>query len=55
MSLEEKRQLVCPSHKKMSVHKQCKIIGLPRSSYYFKPKGVLQVSEKFAIGKYTKH
>lgn len=40
MSLDEKRQLVCPSPKKMSVHKQCKIIGLPRSSYYFKPKGV---------------
>ena len=40
MSLEEKRQLVCPSHKKMSVHKQCKIIGLADSSYYFKPKGV---------------
>lgn len=40
MSLEEKRQLVCPSYTKISVQKQCKIIGLPRSSYYFKSQGI---------------
>ncbi|TYR30769.1 transposase, partial [Sphingobacterium phlebotomi] len=39
MSLQEKRGLVCPSYKKMSVYRQCKVIELPRSSYYFKPKG----------------
>lgn len=39
MSLDEKRGLVCPSYKKMSVYGQCKVIELPRSSYYFKPKG----------------
>ena len=37
MSLDEKRGLVCPSYKKMSVYGQCKVIELPRSSYYFKP------------------
>lgn len=39
MSLQEKRGLVCPSYKKMSVYRQCKVMELPRSSYYFKPKG----------------
>ncbi len=39
MSLEEKRGLFCQSYKKMSVYRQCKVMELPRSSYYFKPKG----------------
>jgi len=39
MSLEEKRRLVCPQYRKLSVYQQCKVIELPRSSYYFKPKG----------------
>lgn len=39
MSLDDKRRLVCPSYKKMSVFEQCKVVELPRSSYYFKPKG----------------
>ncbi|MFD2968780.1 hypothetical protein [Sphingobacterium bambusae] len=39
MSMEEKRRLVCPSEKKISVSEQCKLIGLPRSNYYYKPKG----------------
>lgn len=39
MSLEEKRRLVCPSYKKMSVYRQCKVMDLPRISYYFKSKG----------------
>ncbi len=39
MSMEEKRRLVSPSEKKISVSEQCKLIGLPRSNYYYKPKG----------------
>src|SRR5690606_31518067 len=39
MSLDEKRRLVCPRYRKLSVFQQCKVIELPRSSYYFKPKG----------------
>lgn len=42
MSLDEKRRLVCPSYKKMSVYRQCKVIELPRSSYYFKAQGESQ-------------
>jgi len=39
MSLDDKRRLVCPSFRKMSVFEQCRVIELPRSSYYFRPKG----------------
>ncbi|MCT4153617.1 IS3 family transposase [Elizabethkingia anophelis] len=39
MSTAEKRGLICPSYRNMSVHQQCKVIELPHSSYYFKPKG----------------
>lgn len=39
MSLDEKRSLISPDYKKMSISKQCKILGLSRSSLYFKPKG----------------
>jgi putative transposase len=39
MSVNQKRELVSPEYKKMSVSKQCELIGLQRSSYYFKAKG----------------
>lgn len=39
MSTNQKRDLVSPCFKKMSVSKQCELIGLQRSNYYFKPKG----------------
>ena len=39
MSTEQKRQLIIPSYKKISVVKQCQLIGLQRSNFYFKPRG----------------
>ena len=39
MSSTEKRGLVSPSYTDMSVSGQCRLLGLQRSSYYFKPKG----------------
>lgn len=39
MSLEQKRELISPEFKKMSISKQCKALGLQRSSYYCKPRG----------------
>lgn len=39
MSSQQKINLICPEYKKLSVFKQCDLIGLQRSSYYFKPKG----------------
>lgn len=39
MSTMEKRNLVSPEYRALSISDQCKLIGLQRSSYYFKPKG----------------
>ena len=34
MSIEEKKQRIQPKHPKVSIQRQCELIGLPRSSYY---------------------
>ena len=34
MSVEEKRQCIEPAHQRLSIVRQCELIGLPRSSYY---------------------
>jgi len=35
----EKRAMIEPEHAKLSVRRQCELIGLPRSSYYREPEG----------------
>jgi putative transposase len=55
MSSEKKRQLISPEYKKLSVIKQCELLELQRSNYYFKPKGesmmnlliMREIDEKF--------
>jgi len=39
MTAMQKRELISPGYPDLSVSAQCKLIGLQRSSYYFKPKG----------------
>ena len=39
MSTDQKRSLIAPGFVDMSVNKQCKLIDLQRSNFYFKPKG----------------
>ena len=39
MSPEQKRELISPTFPQLSIVKQCKLLGLQRSSYYVKPKG----------------
>ena len=34
MSIEEKKQRIQSKHPKLSIQRQCELIGLPRSSYY---------------------
>jgi hypothetical protein len=34
MTIEEKKQHIQPVHPKLSIQRQCELIGLPRSSYY---------------------
>ncbi len=36
MSIEEKRQRIQPKNSKLSIQRQCELIGLPRSIYYRK-------------------
>lgn len=37
MTIAEKQTAVEPSHKQLSVHRQCELVGLSRSSYYRQP------------------
>jgi putative transposase len=38
-SVEQKRHLVEPEHSQISISRQCELLGLPRSSFYYKPAG----------------
>ena len=38
-SVDEKRHLVEPEHSGISIFRQCELLGLPRSSFYYKPAG----------------
>ena len=39
VSVEQKRQLVEPGCDSLSVVRQCELLGLPRSSFYYRPVG----------------
>ena len=36
--MAERRQMIEPNHPKLSTARQCRLLGLPRSSYYHRPK-----------------
>jgi len=36
--MAERRQMIEPEHPKLSTARQCRLLGLPRSSYYHRPK-----------------
>ncbi len=36
-SLEEKRRMVEPDHGRLSIERQCELLGLARSSVYYQP------------------
>src|SRR5690625_7579195 len=40
MSLSKRREMVDPDHKSLSKSAQCMLLSLPRSSYYYQPKGI---------------
>ena len=46
MTAMEKRELISPKYSDLSVSAQCELIGLQRSSYYFKPKGEPILNQK---------
>ncbi len=46
LTLEQKRKAVEPSHKKISICRQCELLGLNRSSLYYKPSGETEYNEQ---------
>jgi putative transposase len=46
MSCNRKRELISPSFNQLSVKQQCTLLGLARSSYYFKPRGESPLNQR---------
>ena len=46
MTIEQKRKAVEPSHKKMSICRQCELLGLSRGSLYYRRRGETLYNEK---------
>lgn len=46
LTLEQKRKAVEPGHKKITIFRQCELLGLNRSSLYYKAKGRNEYNEK---------
>jgi len=60
MPLEEKKKRIQPLHSQLSIHRQCELIGLPRSSYYREVSTEQEKPENLEMMKiidneYTKH
>ena len=45
MTLEQRRNAIEPAHKKIPVYRQCELLGLSRSSLYYKPRGRTEYNE----------
>jgi putative transposase len=45
LTLEEKRNAIEPANKKIPVYRQCELLGLSRSSLYYKPRGETEYNE----------
>jgi len=46
LTLEQKRKAVEPGHKKIPIYRQCELLGLNRSSLYYKPCGETPYNEQ---------
>jgi len=46
LTLEQKRKAIEPSHKKIPIYRQCELLGLHRSSLYYKSRGETQYNEQ---------
>ena len=56
LTLEQKRKAVEPANKKIPVYRQCELLGLNRSSMYYKPRGDTEYNEmlmKLIDGQYV--
>ncbi len=60
MTIKQKKQRIQPTHPVLSIHRQCELIGLPRSSYYREGSAGQETSENLEImrlidNEYTDH
>jgi putative transposase len=46
LTLEQKRKVIEPGHKKIPIYRQCELLGLNRSSLYYKPSGETEYNEQ---------
>jgi len=46
LTLKQKRKSVEPGHKKIPIYRQCELLGLNRSSLYYKPSGETEYNEQ---------
>jgi len=46
LTLEQKRKAIEPYHKKIPICRQCELLGLNRSSLYYKPSGETEYNEQ---------
>ncbi len=46
LTLEQKRKAIEPGHTKISIYRQCELLGLNRSSLYYKPCGETSYNEQ---------
>ena len=60
MSLGERRAMIAPSHPRLSVVRQCALVGLNRSGVYHRPKGesaatlaLMRLIDEVFLGNYS--
>jgi putative transposase len=45
LTIEQKRKAIEPGHKKITIERQCELLGMNRSSLYYKPSGETEYNE----------
>ena len=46
LTLEQKRKAIEPGHRQIAIYRQCELLGLSRSSLYYKPSGETEYNEQ---------
>jgi putative transposase len=46
LTLEQKREAIEPDNKRITIYRQCELLGLNRSSLYYQPSGETEYNEK---------
>ncbi|HWR21125.1 MAG TPA: transposase, partial [Verrucomicrobiae bacterium] len=45
-SVSERRQMIEPGHDRIPVGRQCELLGLPRASFYYRPRPITALEER---------